>query len=596
MNYSINRTMDFDVLLVGLGGAGFRAAATILEAHPEARVLGLTKVGHPQKSHTSTAQGGLAAVDPRDSADSPLYHMFDTWKGSDCMADQNVIKRIVEASWEEIIWLENRGMHFSREVSGRLAKRTFGGHTRNFGEASVYRAVFESDRTGKGILDTLWGETQKRGIEFLTQAMATELLIENGRCCGAVVYSQKDGELVKIRAKATILATGGPGQVFAVTTNCRQNTGDGLALALRAGLPVMDPEAVQFHPTGIVGPGILASETLRSVGGLLRNSENELFMAEYAPQMKELAPRDMVARAIETEIREGRGILNEDHNIEHVWIDLRHLSDYVHEKMIPEVSSFFRQYVNIDPKKELCPVRPSCHYHMGGIPTDAEGRVMTMDLDIVPGLFAVGECAAASFHGFNRLGTNSVLELITMGRFVGEAASRFLKENPGQVPEAQEGLTRELFAQYAAGEGSERTGPLRERLRKAMTAKVGVFRTGESTDQAVEDLNEIHDLAGRIPLKIKSLVMNQELWQQFELDNLLQVSMVLARAAGRREESRGAHFRDDFTERDDRFNDHTLTAMTQFGQVEFGGRPVDMSIHEAGGPHADKFGMVARKY
>jgi succinate dehydrogenase / fumarate reductase flavoprotein subunit len=597
MKYDISETIECDVLIVGVGGAGFRAAATILEENPQTRVVALTKVSHPQKSHTSTAQGGLAAVDPRDTADSPVYHMFDTWKGSDCMADQNVIQKIVEACWDEIIWLENRGMHFSRDVDGRLAKRTFGGHTRNFGEASVFRAVFESDRTGKGIMDTLWGETQKRGIRFLTQVMATELLFADGRCVGSMVYSQKDGKIIRIAARATILATGGLGQIFAVTTNCRQNTGDGLALVLRAGLSVMDPEAVQFHPTGIVGPGILASETLRSVGGLLRNAAGELFMEKYAPKMKELAPRDLVARAIETEIRQGRGALNPDHNIEHVWIDLRHLSDYVHEKMIPEVSSFFRHFVNIDPKKELCPIRPSCHYHMGGIPTNAHGEVLNAGQAVVPGLYAVGECAAASFHGFNRLGTNSVLELITMGRFVGERVNGFLKETNGQSPPAAGGeKTPELFARYAAASGSQKTGKLRDALKRTMTTDVGVFRSEKGIAGAIETLQEIHAAAARVPLKNKSLTMNQELWQRLELDNLLWASMVLAQSAGRRKESRGAHFRDDYPERVDAFNDHTLASMETFGEVIFGSRPVDMSIYNAGGPYSEKFGMIARTY
>ena len=275
--------------------------------------MAVTKVAHPQKSHTSTAQGGLAAVDPDDPVDQPLYHMYDTWKGSDCTADQNVITKIVEAAWDQIVWLENRGMHFSRDAGGGFSKRTFGGHTFNFGEGSVYRAVFEADRTGKGIIDTLWGETLREGISFMNQCIATELLFTGNRCVGAVIFRQKEGEFVKVLAKATVLATGGCGQLFRVTTNCRQNTGDGLALALQAGLPIMDTEAVQFHPTGIVGPGILASETLRSVGGILRNRDLEPFMERYAPRMKELAPRDLVARAIETEIREGRGITNPDH-------------------------------------------------------------------------------------------------------------------------------------------------------------------------------------------------------------------------------------------------------------------------------------------
>ncbi len=335
----ISSTIHCDVMIIGAGGAGLRCAAEIYERRPGTRILAVTKGAHPQKSHTTTAQGGLAAVDPRDPADKPIYHIFDTWKGSDCTADQNVIKKIVESAWEQVVWLENHGMHFSRDEEGRLSKRTFGGHTLNFGEGSAYRAVFEADRTGKGIMDTVWGESMKGGISFLNQSIATELLFRQNRCVGAIVFKQKEGQFVAVLSKATVLATGGNGQAYKVTTNCRQNTGDGLAIVLQTGLPVMDLEAVQFHPTGIVGPGILASETLRSVGGILRNKDLDAFMERYAPKMKELAPRDLVARAIETEIREGRGILNPDHNIEHVWIDLRHLSDYIHDVQVPITAS-----------------------------------------------------------------------------------------------------------------------------------------------------------------------------------------------------------------------------------------------------------------
>ena len=263
----ISSTMNCDEQVIGAGGAGLRCAAEILEKKPETKIDAFTKIPNSQKSHTTTAQGGLAAVDPKDPVDKPIYHMFDTWKGSDCMGDQNVIKKIVEAAWEQIVWLENKGMHFSRNEEGGLSKRTFGGHTVRFGEASAYRAVFEADRTGKGIMDSVWGETLRGGISFVNQTIATELLLKDNQCVGAVLFCQRKGKFVAVCAKATVFASGGNGQLFRVTTNCRQNTGDGLAIVLNAGLPVMDPEAVQFHPTGIVGPGILASETLRSVGG-----------------------------------------------------------------------------------------------------------------------------------------------------------------------------------------------------------------------------------------------------------------------------------------------------------------------------------------
>jgi succinate dehydrogenase / fumarate reductase flavoprotein subunit len=592
----IDATLTCDVLIIGAGGAALRCGAEILERLPGTDVVALTKVTHPQKSHTSTAQGGLAAVDPKDPLDSTLFHMFDTWKGSDCTADQNVVKKICESAWEQILWLENRGMHFSRDPEGRLSKRTFGGHTRNFGEASVYRAVFEADRTGKGIMDTSWGETLKRGITFINQSIGVELLIADGQCHGCIVFNQKEGTFIRILAKATVFATGGSGQVFRVTTNCRQNTGDGLALVLEAGLPVMDPEAVQFHPTGIVGPGILASETLRSVGGILRNEALEPFMERYAPKMKELAPRDLVARAIESEIREGRGILNPDHDIPHVWIDLRHLPDEVHQKQIPEVTSFFKRYVNLDPKKELCPVRPSNHYHMGGIPTNEFGEVEDGRQNVVAGLYAVGECAAASYHGFNRLGTNSILELIAMGKLVAERIIGFIKEAPAPNAEVTDTRFQEKFRGYLEATGTDSIGEIRNQLRTVMTEQVSVFRTEQGILEAMETLRELKVRAERTSLVGKGGQMNQELVQRWELDNLLSVAMTICQAALAREESRGAHFRDDYPDRRDTYNYHTLVTMDRFDTVELGRREIDMSLFQAGGEHHEKFDFIERKY
>lgn len=573
-----------------------RCAAEILEKRPEAKVIALTKVAHPQKSHTSTAQGGLAAVDPRDPFDSTLFHMFDTWKGSDCTADQNVVKKICESAWEQILWLENRGMHFSRDPHGRLSKRTFGGHTCNFGESSAYRAVFEADRTGKGIMDTTWGESLKRGITFINQCIAVELLIRDRQCFGCIVFKQKTGEFIRILAKATVFASGGSGQVFRVTTNCRQNTGDGLALILEAGLPLMDPEAVQFHPTGIVGPGILASETLRSVGGILRNRDLEPFMVNYAPKMRELAPRDLVARAIESEIRQGRGIHNPDHNTEHVWIDLRHLPDEVHEKQIPEVTSFFRRYVNLDPRKDLCPVRPSNHYHMGGIATNEFGEVEDSTRQILAGLYAVGECAAASFHGFNRLGTNSILELITMGKIAAHRILEHIRKEPDEFPEIPAEHFDSRFARYLEARGKDNLGRIRNALRGVMTEKVSVFRNESGTTQTMETLKELKGRAENTAISSRSLTMNQELVERWELDNLLAVAVVICEAALHRKESRGAHFRDDYPERANEFNYHTLVTMPVFGKVTLGKRKVDMSIFNAGGEHHEKFAVIERRY
>ncbi len=596
MKLRLSKTMSCDLLILGAGGAGLRCAAEVLEKRPGTKVVAITKVAHPQKSHTSTAQGGLAAVDPQDPVDKSVYHMFDTWKGSDCMADQNVVHKIVEAGWDEILWLENRGMHFSRDMDGRLAKRTFGGHTINFGEASAYRAVFEADRTGKGIMDTLWGEVLRGGISFIHQSMATELLFSGERCAGAMVFCQKSGEFVAIKAKAVVLAMGGCGQVFKVTTNCRQNTGDHLSLAVQAGIPVMDPEAVQFHPTGIVGPGILASETLRSVGGILRNRDLEAFMEKYAPKMRELAPRDLVARAIETEIREGRGVFNQDHSIEHVWIDLRHLPEHVHRTQIPEVASFFKKFVNVDSRRELCPIRPSNHYHMGGVPTNSDGEVLRDPQNTVPGLFAVGECACASFHGFNRLGTNSLLELITMGRFAGQKAMEYLE---GELPELGGNIgenTFHTFATYLQTKGKAKVGDVREKLRALMTEKVGVFRVDGGLREAITQIAELKAQAMEIALVTSDLAMNQELVERWELDNLLTSAMLIATGALHRKDSRGGHFREDYPQRSPNLDSHSLLYMEEFGKVRIEKKPVDMSLHKQGGPHSEKFGMIERKY
>jgi succinate dehydrogenase / fumarate reductase flavoprotein subunit len=592
----ISSTLNCDVLVIGAGGAGLRCAAEILEKKPDTKIVAVTKVPHCQKSHTSTAQGGLAAVDPKDPVDKPIYHMFDTWKGSDCMGDQNVIKKIVEAAWEQIVWLENKGMHFSRNEEGGLSKRTFGGHTVRFGEASAYRAVFEADRTGKGIMDSVWGETLRGGISFVNQTIATELLLKDNQCVGAVLFCQRKGKFVAVCAKATVFASGGNGQIFRVTTNCRQNTGDGLAIVLNAGLPVMDPEAVQFHPTGIVGPGILASETLRSVGGILRNKDLEPFMEKYAPKMKELAPRDLVARAIETEIQEGRGILNPDHNIEHVWIDLRHLPDDVHKVQIPEVTSFFKKYINIDPKLHLCPVHPSNHYQMGGIPTNEFGEVCNTDGKIIPGLYAVGECAAASFHGFNRLGTNSILELITMGQFVGERVVESLSDHLPALPGDAGEKSFALFSAYLAQTGKDNLEKIREQSRALMTEKVGVFRTQKGLNQAMEALKALKERAQNTALACSSLKMNPELILRWELDNLLSVSFLTAACALNRRESRGGHARRDFPERKDEFNYHTVAGMTEFATVELKKRAVDMSILESECEHCERFGTIERTY
>jgi succinate dehydrogenase / fumarate reductase flavoprotein subunit len=595
---TIDSAIRCDVLIIGAGGAGLRAAAHIGESRPGTKIITLTKVFSPQKSHTTTAQGGMAAVDPKDLVDRPIFHMFDTWKGSDCSADQNVIKKVCDTGWEEVIWLERHGMHFSRTEDGRIAKRPFGGHMLNFGERMAFRACYEADRTGKGIMDTVWAESLKHGIKFIGQCAATEILFEDGRCVGAIVFRYPEGKFLAIGAKATIIATGGKTRMYLVSSNCRGNTGDGVVLALNAGLPVMDLEAVQFHPTGMVGPGILASEALRGEGAILRNKDEEPFMERYAPTAKDLAPRDLISRAIIQEIREGRGLFHEGHNAHHVWLDLRHLPKEVHEKKIQEVCSFFKRFVGVDPERDLCPVTPTAHYQMGGIPTNEFGEVQRDAQAIVPGLFACGEVAAASLHGLNRLGTNSLLELITMGKVTGETVVEYLKDAPDpESPSAtRPDAVFDHFSTYFGARGKEQYGQIRDALRNLMMEKVGIFRTEKSLREAIKTLCELKERATHIALRTISLTTNQDLWQIWELNNLITVSMVIAQGALARKESRGAHFREDFPKRSDEFNYHTLVYMPRFNEVTFGKRPIDMSIFEAKGEHYELFDYIGREY
>ena len=597
--FKIDSILRPDVLIVGAGGAGLRCAAAICEKRPETSIIALTKVYSPQKSHTSTAQGGVAAVDPKDPVDQVIYHMFDTWKGSDCSADQNIIRQVCESAWEQIVWLERRGMHFSRTEEGRIAKRPFGGHMLDFGRVKAFRACYEADRTGKGIMDTLWAEALKHEVNFLNQSLAAELLFHNDRCVGAMAFMEASGKFVAILAKATVMATGGKTRMYQVSTNCRQNTGDGLALVLEAGLPVMDLEAVQFHPTGIVGPGILASEALRGEGAILRNAEGEAFMARYAPTAKDLAPRDLISRCIMKEILEGRGCIHPDHKLPHVWLDLKHIPEHVHRTKIQEVCGFFKKFVHVDPRCELCPVTPTAHYQMGGAPTNAFGELQRNTMDTVPGLYACGEFASASLHGHNRLGTNSLLELITMGNVVGERVAEYLSEAippPLRPPDDAGARVFSQFSAYFAGKGKESYARIRNELRQTMMENVGVFRTAEGLNTAINRLMELKFRAGQMPMHSRSLTMNQELVQFWELNHLLDVSMVMAQCALARKESRGAHYREDFPQRDSAFHYHTLACMTEYGKVTLDRRPIDMSIHEARGAHAEKFGIIERKY
>jgi len=429
------------------------------------------------------------------------------------------------------------------------------------------------------------------GVDLVHDQLIHILVIEQ-------IFRFPEGKFIAILAKATIMATGGHAKMYLVTSNCRGNTGDGLALALHAGLPVMDLEAVQFHPTGMVGPGILASEALRGEGAILRNKDEEPFMERYAPTAKDLAPRDLISRAIMQEMREGRGLYHEGHKAQHVWLDLRHLPREVHEKKLQEVCSFFKRFVGVDPQTDLCPVTPTAHYQMGGIPTNEFTEVQRGPHAIVPGLFACGEVAAASLHGLNRLGTNSLLELITMGRVTGERVVEYLRDakKPEGLPPDAGHIVFGQFSTYLSARGKQKYGEIRDTLRKLMMEEVGIFRTEESLLEAIESLRELKERAMHIPAGITSLKANQDLWQTWELNNLIMVSMVIAQGALMRKESRGGHFREDYPERSDQYNYHTLVYMPEFGEIAFDKRPIDMSIFEAKGEHFELFDYIKREY
>ncbi|MGH2357404.1 MAG: FAD-dependent oxidoreductase, partial [Candidatus Limnocylindria bacterium] len=416
---TVNHT--YDAVIVGAGGAGLRAA---IEASKDVRTAVISKL-YPTRSHTGTAQGGMCAALGNVEEDSPEWHAFDTIKGGDYLVDQPAAIIMTEEAVDRVIELERWGLPFNRTPEGKIDQRRFGGHTRNHGEAPVKRACYAADRTGHMILQTLYQQCIKNDVRFFNEFYAIDLLIVDGRVGGVVAYELATGELHVFRAKAVLFATGGYGKMFKVTSNAHTLTGDGMSVCYRRGIPLEDMEFFQFHPTGIYKMGILISEAVRGEGGILLNGEGERFMERYAPTIKDLAPRDMTSRAIYQEIKEGRGVDGKDY----VYLDVRHLDPEVIEKKLPDVTEFARVYLGVEPLEEPVPIQPTAHYGMGGIPTDVEGRVVTGENDeVVPGLYAAGECACVSVHGANRLGTNSLLDIIVFGRRGGADMARFAKD------------------------------------------------------------------------------------------------------------------------------------------------------------------------
>lgn len=555
----------YDVVIVGAGGAGLRAA---VEVPSQYSCAVLTKV-HPLRSHTGAAQGGVCAALGNLEEDNPGWHAFDTVKGSDYLGDQDAIEVMCNDAPRAIIELEHMGMPFSRTKEGKIAQRPFGGHTRPVDPADpdskripVKRACYSADRTGHVMLHTLYENCVKNKVKFHSEFFVTELLIEDGVCSGVVAIEILTGEVHTFHARAVLFATGGDGRIWRITSNAHVGTGDGFMLAYQQGIPLEDMEFMQFHPTGLWKLGILVSEAARGEGGILRNKHGERFMERYAPTVKDLAPRDMVSRAIIQEINEGRGIQGSD-GTSYVHLDLTHLDPRIINEKLPEITGFARTYLGVEPTKEGVPIQPTAHYAMGGIPTDIDGRVISDSKGtVVQGFYAAGECACVSVHGANRLGTNSLLDLIVFGRRGGKAVTEFLKDAPTPKLKAGAGdWTRARVEEIKARPaGGEKCAPIRTELQQIMMDHCGIFRNGEGLQKAMTTIQQLKQRYKNVAIDDKGMQFNTDVLEAIELGNLLDTAEVVVSAALNRTESRGAHSREDYPERDDaNWLKHTLS-------------------------------------
>ncbi len=551
---------EYDVIIVGGGIAGLVSALTAAE---NCSVAVVSKV-YVTRSHSVAAQGGIAASLGNEEEDRWEWHMFDTVKGGDYLTDQDVAETLAREAPASVVMLEHMGVPFSRNTEGKIDQRRFGGHTRNFGEAPVKRACYAADRTGRAIMDAVYDHCQARGVTVHNEAFIQKLLFWGNRCCGAAGYNIADGKPLVFHGKAVVLATGGCGRIFKITSNGFASTGDGFGLALDAGVPLEDMEFVQFHPTGIYGLGILVSEAARAEGGVLRNSDGERFMERYAPTLKDLAPRDLISRAILTEVRSGRGIGGADY----VHLDLREIGKERLAQKLPEVTSFVQTYLGIDPSETPVPVAPTCHYMMGGIPTDQEGHVLADETGTaLPGLFAVGECACVSVHGANRLGCNSLIDLVVFGRRVGMTVAAHAKETgmPQLPAEAEDAVEKKISSLFES-DGGERVPLIREAMQQLMTEKCSVFRNHDTLQEALTEIRQLKKRYANVVLASKSRRFNYALQDALELENMLKTAEAIVFSALQREESRGAHYREDFPKRNDaELLKHTLVYATPQG-------------------------------
>ncbi len=535
----------YDTVIVGAGGAGMRAA---IEAGGRSRTAVLTK-HDPTRSHTGAAQGGMCAALANVEDDNWEWHTFDTVKGGDYLVDQDAAEVMAKEAIDAVLDLEKMGLPFSRTPEGRIDQRRFGGHTRNHGEAAVRRACYAADRTGHMILQTLYQNCVKRNVEFFNEFYVLDLIMNEGRTAGVVAYELATGEVHIFQAKAVVLATGGFGKVFKTTSNAHTLTGDGMGIVWRRGLPLEDMEFFQFHPTGLAGLGILLTEGARGEGGILRNSTGERFMERYAPTIKDLAPRDMVSRAIYTEVRQGRGC---GPNKDYVLLDLTHLPKAQLDEKLPDITEFSRTYLGVEPYDTPVPIYPTAHYAMGGVPTNISAEVLRNNTEVVPGLYAAGEVACVSVHGANRLGTNSLLDINVFGRRAGIAAAEFASTAPWvELPENPAGEVIALLENLRNGQGSERVAVIRSEMQQSMDDNASVYRTETTLKQAEIDLGRLKEQYRNVVVQDKGLRYNTDLLEAVELGFLLELAEVLVVAARARNESRGGHFREDYPNRDD---------------------------------------------
>ena len=562
---------QYDAVIVGAGGAGLMAA---LEASKRCRVAVVTKL-YPTRSHTGTAQGGIGAALGNLESDSWEWHMFDTVKGSDYLADQDAVELMCREAIEVVYDLEHMGLPFNRTPEGKIDQRRFGGHTREFGKAPVRRSCYAADRTGHMILQTLYQQCIKQGVAFFDEFHLMDVLVEENRCSGIVAWCIATGELHVFHAKAVLLATGGFGRMYKVTSNAHTLTGDGCALIFRRGVPLQDMEFFQFHPTGIYKLGILITEGARGEGGVLRNGQGERFMERYAPTLLDLAPRDMISRAIYKEIREGRGVNGKDY----LHLDLTHLDPEIVERKLPDITDFVRTYLGIDPLKEPIPIQPTAHYAMGGVPTNVHGQVvMGADNTALTGLYAAGECACVSVHGANRLGTNSLVDIVVFGRRGGRQIAQHVSgfELP-PLPADAAGRAQEEIGRLMSNLGGESLGRIREELQQAMMDHVSVYRTEAGLKEALATLSVLRSRYRKVEVQDKGLRFNTELEEALELGYLLDLAWATTVAALARTESRGAHSREDFPTRDDaNWLTHSL-AYSSNGTIELKYKPVTIT-------------------